>query len=325
MLSPFQVGLAPETLADRGFDLELEGRSGRALFVWANASGEMRFQVHARGRWSALREVTPLAGVTRRVRWVELVPRAGSDELALLLLDDEQRLTAALWDGVNFGEPRVLATRVLHRPGWRPFDGAFESTSGDLLVAWGFDVFAESLRWAELVRASGTWREGLFPSAEAVSADVLLASDPASDRIAAVLGEADLHDDVAVVVWDGAAWSDGAELQLGTGTGNRLRDVLWLADGTALVVYPSAQGTLRFARYLEHGWRVQPEVVLAGLAPGAALELLADAEGNATGVLLDRNRTLHGVRYEQGAFRLLAAEPLASDLDPNGQSFALAR
>jgi hypothetical protein len=325
-VSPFQVGIARDTLVDRGFDLEHEARSGRALFVWANAEGLMRFQLHARGRWSAVREVPPLAGPARRVRWVELVPRAGTDELALLLLDDERRLTAALWDGSNFAVPRLVASGVLHRPGWRPFDGAFESASGDLVVAWGFDVFAESLRWTELVRASGTWREGLFPSAEAVSADVELASDPSSDRIAAVLGEADLNDDVAVCVWDGGAWIDAAELTLAGGSSNRLRDVLWLGtSGVALAAYPATEGgTFRFALYLEHGWRVQPVVTLPGTGRGAALELLANPDGSATGVLLDVDGALHALRRADGQFRRLGdGAPLATGLDASARVFAL--
>jgi len=312
-LAPLVVGLGRETLADRGFDLEHEARSGRALFAWSNAAGAPRFQLHARGRWTLVREVPLPAGPFGAVRWVELVPRPASDELALLLLDEAGRLACTLWEGQNFGPARLVASGVLYRPGWRPFDAAFESTSGDLVVAWGFDRFTESLRWAERVRASGTWREGLFAAADAVSADVELESDPTSDRIAVVLGEADLNDDVSVAVWDGADWIDGAELTLAGGPGNRLREVLWLGtSGTALAVYPGPQGTLRAALYVGGNWRVQPEVVLPGVGRPVRLELAASAPGEARGALLDQDGRLFGVGYSAGRFTLLDETPLAT-------------
>jgi len=315
-LAPLVVGLARETLVDRGFDLEHEARSGRALFAWSNASGAPRFQLHTRGRWTLVREVPLPSGPFAAVRWVELVPRARTNELALFLLDEAGRLACTLWDGQAFGPARLVARDVLYRPGWRPFDAAYEGTSGDLLVAWGFDVFTESLRWAERAQATGAWREGLFSSADSVSADVELAGDLASDRIAAVFGEADLNDDVAVAVWDGADWTDSAELTLAGGTANRLRAVTWLgAGGNALAVYPAPQGSLRAALYDGGNWRLQPEVVLPGVGRPVRLELVASGPGEARGALLDQEGRLFAVGYSSGRFVLLDEAPLATGLD----------
>ena len=125
----------------------------------------------------------------------------------------------------------------------------------------------------------------------------------------------------------GGAWIDAAELTLAGGSSNRLREVLWLGtSGVALAAYPaSGGGAFRFALYLEHGWRVQPSVSLPGVGRAAALELLTNPDGSATGVLLDIDGALHALRHEDGQFRRLGDEaPLATGLDPSARVFALA-
>jgi hypothetical protein len=107
-----------------------------------------------------------------------------------------------------------------------------------------------------------------------------------------------------------------------------MREVLWLGtSGVAMVAYPSTTGgTFRTALYLEHGWRVQPVVELAGVGRAAALELLARADGSATGVVLGSDGVLHALRLEQREFRLLdAGSALATDIDPATRVFALGR
>ena len=134
--------------------------------------------------------------------------------VALVALDDQQRLCAALWDGAQWTRQVLLATAVNSLRDFKAFDAAWESQSGDLLVAWGYDEFAEETRYATLDRASDTWTTGQFVSTDALGKFLALASDPTTNRIVGIFGEGFSDDDVGVSVWNGLKWHDTAEMTL---------------------------------------------------------------------------------------------------------------
>jgi hypothetical protein len=276
--------------------------------------------------WTELAPPTPFQPGAR-VRWVELVRHARSDELALLALDDQRDLTVWLWDGAGFGTPRRLEANVLFRPGWRPFAAAYEGLSGDLLVAWGFSVFAEETRWATLERASGTWRTGQHPSSDAIGAQILLASDPTSDRISAAIGEGDVDDDVTVSIWNGADWIDTAELTLAGPQRSRLLENVWIGNsGVACVAFrrAGATGSFNVAFLQPTGWRIQPDVILTGVDKAAKvrLESLTGASRLA-GAVLDHSGRLFELRFDGARFALgNGGQALASGLDPAATGLA---
>ena len=320
-LAPFLDGIPPGELADRRFDIEYEMLSGRALLVMADDDGRPSYRVLERGGWSAeqpVADTTPGAG---RVRWVELVSRPQSNELALVTLDDQHVLLASLWDGLGWSAPRRLATDTVSLAGWRPFDLAFESLSGDLLVMWGFNVFSEEARWATLERSSGQWLSGQHPSTEANCAHVVLASDPGSDRIAVVMGEGDFDNDVAVSAWNGSEWNHTAELTLAGPKASRLLELTWIGKtGIACAVFRRQEhtGSFNVACLLPGGWRIQPDVVLPGLGRAAkvCLRSLSDQD-QLLGAVLDESGRLFGLRYDGQSFSLLNdGNPLATGFDP---------
>jgi hypothetical protein len=319
--SPFVDGITSAELAERRFDLEYEALSGRALFVFADGDGVPSFMRLERGSWTSVRPVAESAAGAGNVRWVELVPRAGSNELALVTLDDQRDLVVYLWDGASFSSPLRLEPNTLYRPSWRSFDAAFESRSGNLLVAWGFSLFSEEIRWATLERAAGTWRFGQHPSADAIGAAIVLAPDPVSDRIAATFGDGDVDNDQTVSVWAGSEWVHTAELTLAGPVENRLLEVEWIgSSGIACTIFrrQGHTGSFNVALFLPTGWRIQPDVVLPGV--GRAVKIaLANLEdrNHLVGLVLDEQGSLFGLRLASGAFSLLdEGLPLARGLDP---------
>jgi len=330
-LAPFLDDVPSSELADRRFDLEYEARSGRALFVLSELDGRASYRVLAQGRWSAPQPVPTTGAEAERLRWIELVARPGTDELALVTLDAGGQLHASMWSGSSWGVPVLLESTTVARPGWRPFDVAFESLSGDVLVMWSFDLQSEEARFATLERASGQWRTGQHPSIDAIGLQLVLCPDPASDRIVAALGEADLGPDVAVTVWDGAAFRDTAELTLAAPLGSRLLELAWLGEsGVALVLYRRAglQPGFSQALLLPDGWRLQPDVVLAGVGPARRVRLQRVEGGEELlGLLEDQAGRLFALHHDGQRFTLLdEGRAVASGLggEAGGRAFDLA-
>jgi len=320
-LAPVVDEISPGEVVERRFDLEYEASSGRAHLVAVETDGRPRAWILEHGRWGPARPVWTSPPGAGRVRSVRLVARPGSNELALVTLDGAHDLAVTLWDGDAWGTPRLLETNALLEPGWRPFDAAYESLSGDLLVAWGFTVFAEETRWATLERSSGQWRTGQAPSTDAVGAQVEMAADPTSDRIAVTMGEATLDRDVIVSMWDGTQWVHTAELTRAAPLGNRLASVAWLGrSGVACALFraQAASGTFTVAYFLPTGWRIQPDVVLPGVERATKVRMASAPERNhLLGTLLDGEGRVFGWRFDGEVYSLLnAGEPLASGLDP---------
>jgi parallel beta-helix repeat protein len=262
------AAIAPANADERGFDLEYEALSARALLVRVDGASNVLWQRLVEGVWSPAAPVFAPALATGTVLWTELVPRAGSNEIALVALDDAQNLFAALWDGAQWTRALLLATQVNSLRDFRAFDAAWESLSGDLLVAWGYSQFAEETRFATLTRATNTWTTGQFVSTDALGKYLALSSDPDSDRIVAVFGEGASDDDVGVSVWSGTSWSHTAEMTLTGLPNSRAMEVGWLgSSGLAFVLYrdQAQTGAFQWARLNSGGWRRQSEVFLPGV------------------------------------------------------------
>ncbi len=297
MQAPLVSNIDPANAGERGFDLELEDVSGDALLVYSNDDANPLFRTFSNGAWSQDAPVFPAALGTGSVLWVELVPRAGSDDVALVALDDDQNLTAAVWDGASWKHHALLATQVVALRKFQAFDAAWESLSGELLVAWGFSVFAEQAMISTLDPLSGTWTGGMHPSSEAIGAVVRLASDPTSDRIAAAFGEGDQDDDVSVSIWNGSGFENTAEVTLQGVFGQQSIDIAWIGDtGYAYALWrdQGQGGTLMSARFRD-AWKIQPELAPAGVGACIQTEITDGPSGDASQVvLLDATGSLFG-------------------------------
>lgn len=315
---------------ERGFDVEYEAASGDALLVRTNGGTNVVAQTLVDGAWSAATNVFAPALHTGKVLWTELVPRPGTDELALVALDDQQRLAAALWDGTQWTRPILLATQVNQLTDFKAFDAAFEALSGDLVVAWGYSQFVEETRYAQLVRLSDTWQTGQFVSTDALGKSLALAADPTSNRIIGIFGEGPTDDDVGVSVWNGNGWSDTAEMTLFGLPQSRAMELGWLGNrglGFALWAEQAGTGAFQWSLLNSGGWRRQAEVVLPGVAKMVQAEARTiPGTDRVMVMLLDQNGALWAVEHDGTAWVLAnGGAPLATGLDVTnaGRAFDL--
>jgi hypothetical protein len=313
---------------ERGFDLAFESSSGDALLVHADGDANPTFRTLENGVWSEAAPVFGAAPGAGKVLWAELVPDSGSDRVALVVLDDQNDLSAAVWNGSSWTNPILLETGVVTAREFRAFDLAWESLSGELLVVWGFSIFAERARIATLDPAGGSWQVSEVPSTEAIGAVVELASDPTSDRIVAAFGEGNEDDDVAVSMWDGDAFTDTAELTLRGVFAQRSIEVGWIGEtGKAFAVWrdPGQAGTFMYARF-NSGWRVEG-ALLSGVIGSARQVEVKNVPGgdHAEVVVLDSNGALMALQVTwNGAGSVWSVKnggaPLGTGLDPDAST-----
>lgn len=95
-------------LPSRDFALAFESGSGGLLAVWGPRSRLARLSAEA-VTWTAPQAFDVVSG---RVTHVDLAPRPGSDQIAVLLCDADGtgRLGAAIWDGSVIAERREIAS-----------------------------------------------------------------------------------------------------------------------------------------------------------------------------------------------------------------------
>ncbi len=308
--------------SERGFDVELERPSGEALVVWSTGGPIPSYRRFSNGVWNDAAQVYPNPAGAGAIRWVELVPAFQGDRMALVTLDDQLDLVATPWDGNAWGAPTLLESQVIAVDDYKAFDVAIESQSGDLVVMWGYSVFTEMARFATLGAVSGQWTFGLHPATEAVGSQVLLASDPASDRIVAAFGEAPFDDDVTISVWDGSLWTNTREVTLLGEPGQRSIDVGWIGNtGRAFGIWRDANLGGSFDLAIWDGvWKIKPEVSLAGVGEVVQIESRpVPGENRSLLLLLDEVGALFGVSYDGSKWTVQnGGMPLDVGLDPLG-------
>jgi len=313
---------------ERGFDVEFETQSGDAVLAFADGATNVRFQTWTDGAWSAPAPVFAPALATGTILWVELVPKPGTDTVALVALDDQQKLIASIWDGTQWTLPLLLATQVNALHDWKAFDAAWEGVTGDLLVAWGYSAFIEETRYATLI--GNTWVTGQHNSTDALGLTVKLAADPTTNRVAAIFGEGDSDDDVGVAVWDGAHWTNTAEFSLTGQPQSRAMDVGWFGDtGRAFAIYRDQDltGAFQWAVFNPAGWKRQGEVTFAGVGKIVQAETrVLPGDDRVLMLLLDEAGKLFAFEYDGTAWLLRNnSKPLATGLDVanKGRAFDL--
>ena len=130
-------GSAHETR--RGFDLCYSQISGNGIIAYTKNDSKVYYRIHSGGSWGTETEVYASTASTGTIYWIKLVPRPASNEITLLITDSNSDLHAITFDGTTWdedGSGDSLETG-LETTGWMSFDAAYETLSGNLLVAWG--------------------------------------------------------------------------------------------------------------------------------------------------------------------------------------------
>lgn len=240
------------------FDLAYEALSGEAVVVYGGnvaTTNELRYRVWNGTAWTSATNLDTVR-TSGTVNAVRLEAHAGllNNDIALAWADSNLDLSANYWNGSTNtwgGEPTVALSTGLAVVGTATavttfsFDVALESSSGDMLIAWGNNAVQDVL-YATRSFSSGTWG-GVITNTAALEepTDVKLASDPNSDYIA----YANISDNTAgadASTWNGTSWNTFSNFDTATGTvaaGTRNIGVSWMRSGTedrAVVTYEDA-------------------------------------------------------------------------------------
>jgi hypothetical protein len=219
-----------------------EETSGDLLIVYRSGSNtSLRYRTRIAGVLSA--ESTLSLGLSTAPESVLAVAGRGSDEV-LVLARAGATLAAAIWSGSAFGTPSIMTTAANLGP--RTFSGAFESDSGEALVAWGEGT---SLRSRTLT--GGSWSSAATAATGAGQVSVVrLAANPltSSDRALACFSDSGAR--LTGVPWTGSAWGSSQTLDSQAHGGGEARfSTAWAADGSAaLTVWARNNAALVRAR-----------------------------------------------------------------------------
>jgi hypothetical protein len=145
--------------------------------------------------------------------WFELESgTVRKNEKILGVQDSGFDLNLQVWNGSSWG-PVLEHVDVAVNPDYRSFDIAYESQSGDAMVAYldanSGDIFPKYRIWngTSWGPQSDTLEEGTGPVYW-----IVLASNPKSDEILMVT--LDSNNDIWAQVWDGDAWGDNISIEV---------------------------------------------------------------------------------------------------------------
>lgn len=253
------AALGASGASGRGFDIAVEKLSGDIVVAYTtNAAGtEINYRIWNGSTWAAAVGYDS-ARLTGTVRFIKMESKPNSDDIALIMADTNNDLSAAIWNGTTnaWGNaPTAVLTNDLAfftagAVDEQSFDLAYEGLSGDLLVAYATD--AETTGLAYNTFSGGSW-SALTRYANMAEAfeNVDCAGDPLSDNIiCAAVGT--LTQDMRVGVWSGTAWQ-GTNTDVDTSSapatfvvGRRYLSVGWLTSGATkkgIIVYNDNNAT----------------------------------------------------------------------------------
>ncbi len=224
----------PSTLT-RSFDIAYEDISGDALIVYEN-SAVLTDNVVGFRTWNGTaysdesNYTTTLANSP--FRFVSLFPKAGTDEIMLLVHNNAGDLHAVLWNGTDFNtSTRFNLSLATSSNVDQHFDFAWEAESGDGLAVYGEGT---TLVRRNYTASSATWSVAESEGFGNAIANARLCADLNSNYIGLILQDG--GSDVNVRVWNGSLLLSGSPTEDATaepaGTNNVNTDCAWASGGS---------------------------------------------------------------------------------------------
>jgi len=132
--TPVELSTNIVNTTQRPFYIAYEQSSGELLIVYREATpNKTYYRTYDGTLVSGESNVSiPDSG---KAEWIRLVPKAGSDEIMMVMLDDEYDVTASVWDGDNWTNTLEVETDANSITD-EGISAAYESTSGDAMVVW---------------------------------------------------------------------------------------------------------------------------------------------------------------------------------------------
>ena len=199
--------------AYRGFDVEYETNSGRALALYNNAnSQDPSYRIWNGSSWSS--ETTLSAPPTTGVpRWIEMAanPISSSNEIAMLLLDANDDVYGMAWNGsswVTMGTAAVWDATAASSAR-KAIDVAYEQNLGRAIFMWADATSTDQYYriWNGSALTAATLLD--IPAAGGIGNWIKLAPRPNSNEI--MYGVQDAGADLNTRKWSGSAWDTATQ------------------------------------------------------------------------------------------------------------------
>ena len=329
------IAAAGGELGKRDVGMALEHTSNDRLLVYSDGTERPQYVISSGvNTWSAPKPVPINDGsgpgpdlTSGNLLWIELVVdhKKGSDQIALLFVDDQDDLAAIIWDGSAWdsASAKLVSSNVTDNTSGglvtqRAFDGAFERKSGDLLLAWG-DGGKNGFRYCTR-SAGGSWSSDTQVSAPSSGETdfVDLAENPRadSDLIAAALVDLDGTERLGLATWDGDTWVGAKEYDSQIRNINNKAEgdfpaaVGWVgASSEAVCVYSDDQtGKLDWYNWKSGDWKAGGDLSIAG--KGYTESVLVRSYGGQDRLLVvlsDSNAKVYSATYDGKTFKAVSS------------------
>jgi hypothetical protein len=157
---------------NQAYDIAYEQLSGDFLFVFGNTTtdGVINYKTWD-GVASTTNSFTFNGGSTVDTLWVRLVPDGiqlpsrRSDRILMLIMDANNDIFGSVWDGTQFTASTTITTEA-YATTTKPFDGAWETSSGTAVVVYSSGTVASTQPFSYKSFNGSSWdaTATLFPA-----------------------------------------------------------------------------------------------------------------------------------------------------------------
>jgi hypothetical protein len=232
------------------------------------------------GAWGPELELTTTSESNVRFAWLEFSPV--SSKRVMVILHDDGTLDSFMCEGACATESSWIKQQNIVdlwtvAPGGadRPFDMAFEESSGDLILV--YDKVSTSLG-QELFYRVMTNTETSFGSETPIDTQtgnsatdrvypfIRLAADDGNDKIGAIMLDTS-NDDVNAMIWNGSAWGDNVSVTTASANIDEEQiGIAWERNSGHLLAVGGAGGNIAYVEYTT-SWQT-PSSLINGVASG---------------------------------------------------------
>ena len=299
-------------------DVAYERQSGGAVLVWASDPNLM-YSVWNGSSWTTPAIVSAYSGVVPQ--HMQLVASPDSDEMTLILTDNNGDDFALVWNGSSWGNQVLL--NATNSQAFTDVAVAYEQQSGDAIVVYAKDTTDVFYR---------VWNGSSWSSEATLTAPsgpigkarwTMMAADPTSDRI--VLGVLTESEDAYFAIWDGTTWTAGHKLSATLDTNDRTYPNIAVAfehdSGKALVTYGAEDAIVRYRTWNRtSGWSAEQN---GPTLSNKVTSMTLDSDPRSNRIMLsalDENKTVQYVLWDSGSWGAPSIQELNSG-QSDGQPF----
>ncbi|KGM41169.1 hypothetical protein JY96_16965 [Aquabacterium sp. NJ1] len=199
-----------------------EAKTGNAMVVYDNSasnSSNLQYRTWNGSTWSSEGTISAAAGITATsdVYCTAIASDPTSNKIAVAVKDAANDVYVSVWSGSAWDTSHLITTSGIASPdNHATMAVAFESLSGDLLVAYG--KAAGPYVYYQTYSSAGVWsaeQQGPSMGGTDITYSLKLYADPYSNTI--MMADQDGALDLNMVAWDGSAWGSVTTIDANTG------------------------------------------------------------------------------------------------------------